>query len=91
MSTSYHPEEGLTFKKNQPVGLLPFNRRRIIDLAIRDAGYLERWIADPLTPADNRDLFKAQLPLASLNRDRALALKAKLPPEWAGPAQPSML
>jgi hypothetical protein len=76
---------------DKPVGLLPFNRRRIIDLAIRDADYLERWIADPFTPPANRDIFTLRLMLAVLRRNRALALKARLPPEWTGPKQPSML
>jgi len=75
----------------KPVGLLPFNRRRIIDLAIRDAGYIQSWIDDPNTPPELLALFRAGLRHANFKRDRALALKAKLPPEWTGPKQPSML
>lgn len=76
---------------DKPVGLLPFNRRRIIAKAIRDCGYLQLWIADPFTPPANRDMFLDRLAQAVRDRDRALALKAKLPPEWTGPQQPSML
>jgi len=76
---------------DKPVGLLPFNRRRIIAIAIRDADVLERWIGDPFTPPENRKLFEDRLLCAMLNRERALALKARLPPEWTGPKQPSML
>jgi hypothetical protein len=76
---------------NPDKGLLPFNRRRIIAIAIRDADFLERWLADPFTPAENHSLFLARMAKAAINRDRALALKARLPPEWTGPKQPTML
>jgi hypothetical protein len=69
----------------------PFNRRRIIDLAIRDAGFLANWIADPSTPPENRRLFEARFPQATINRDRARLLLARLPPEWTGPAQATMI
>ena len=78
-------------KYQQERGLLPFNRRRIIDLAIREVDFLERWIADPFTPPPNRALFEDRLLCAMLNRERALTLKARLPPEWTGPRQGSML
>ena len=75
----------------KPEGLLPFNRRRIIEHAICEYDYLNRWIDDEFTPRKNRIMFTARLPQARVDRDRALALKAKLPPEWTGPKQPSML
>jgi hypothetical protein len=75
----------------KPEGLLPFNRRRIIDHAIRQVDFLQRWIDDPFTPPENLALFKARMTLAQINLERALALKARLPPEWTGPKQPTML
>jgi hypothetical protein len=75
----------------KPVGLLPFNRRRIIDLAIRQVDFLERWIADPFTPPENIRLFESRLITALSDQHRALQLKAKLPPEWVGPQQPKLL